>query len=257
MWWILLLSCKAVEPAPEDLDELSLYFWRHFLDDDPITLQAGIESLHSVMNVDVLDELIDGSIMPLSQSDLDEVGRENQEASMLSGVFFINKVNCSIEGIAPNVYNLDQDVLHPDTYDAYNREYTSDFEAYLTEEEEFLSWDTTYDISGFGYDYTAYLESTLRNVPKDGNGFADMLISRTLLKEPAYFDEGSTARGLFQDFQMEIYYQLESGQSLHLYAIWREMILFGDMSFASESAQRLVLDGLSDWDRDMEENCNP
>ena len=256
MFWIMLLSCKAVEPAPEDLDALALYFWRNFQEEETTNLQAGIESLHTVMNVDALTELIDGSISSLSQEDLDNLGRENQDAGSLSGVFFINKVQCSVAGIEPNVYNLAQDELHPDTYDDYNRSYSSDVDAYIAREEEFLSWDTTYDISGFGYDYTAFLESTLRFVPKeDDQDFADMIISRTILKEPAYFDEDSTDRGLFQDFQMEVYYQLDSGASLHLYTIWREMTLFGETTFASESAQRLVLDGLSDWDNDIEEHC--
>ena len=256
--WFLFFSCKGVEPAPEDLNNLSLYMWRHFTDNDDFALQSGIQSLHQIMNVDQWEERTDGSISNLEQSDLDILGRNDQEAQLLSGVFFVNKVACPIDGIEPNVYSLHQDELHPDTYDAYERTYTSDFEAYREREENTLSWDTTYDISGFGYDYTAHLESILRFAPKDTvEDGSDMLISQTILKEPAYFDEGSTDRGLFQDFQMEIYYQLESGDSLHFYAIWREMILFGDVSFASESAQRLVLDGLLDWDIDMEENCNP
>ena len=81
------------------------------------------------------------------------------------------------------------------------------------------------------------------------------MISRTVLQAPAYFDEGSTDRGMFQDYQLDLYYQLESGKSFHLYVIWREMVMFGDIDFSSESAQRLVLDGLSDWDVDMENNC--
>ncbi len=252
---IVYFSCKGVEPAPEDLDSLNLYMWRHFDDDNGTALQSGIESLHLLMDVDNFDALIDGSTSNLEQSDLDTVGKSDQDASLLSGVFFVNTVACSVAGIEPNVYGLNQDVLHPDTYDAYSRSYTSDFEAYLAREETTLSWDTTYDISGFGYNYTADLESSLRFVPRGSDGFADMIISRTILKEPAYFDEGSTERGLFQDFQMEIYYQLDNGSAFHFYGIWREMILFGDVSFSSESAQRLVLDGLSDWDRDMEENC--
>lgn len=252
----VFFSCKAVDPAPDDLDDLSLYMWRHFLDEDNTALQSGIESLHTIMDVDNLEELIDGSLSNLSQDDLNAVGRENQDADLLSGVFFVNKVACPISGIEPNVYALAQDELHEGTYDAYERTYTSDFDAYLAREENILTWDTIYDISGFGYDYTAFLESSLRYAPKESDAdFSDMLISRTILKEPSYFDEGSTDRGLFQDFQMEVYYQLPSGDSLHFYAIWREMILFGDMSFQSESAQRLVLDGLSDWDADMEEKC--
>ena len=252
---IVFFSCKGVEPAPEDLDSLHLYMWRHFDDEDGQALQAGIESLHQLMDVDNFEQLIDGSTSNLEQTDLDAVGKSDQDAARLSGVFFVNTVACSVGGIEPNVYALDQDVLHPDTYDSYTRSYTSDLNSYLAREEAILSWDTTYDISGFGYNYTANLGSSLRFVPQGNDGFADMIVSRTILKEPAYFDEGSTERGLFQDFQMEIYYQLENGHSFHLYSIWREMILFGDVSFESESAQRLVLDGLSDWDRDMEENC--
>ena len=256
MLWIILLACKGVEPAPEDLDALGLYFWRHFSDEDPSPLQRGISSLHTTLDIDNLETLLDGSIGSLEQSDLDALDRSHQDASLLSGVFFINKINCSISGIEPNVYALEQDVLHPETYDSYTRSYTSDLESYRSRETDFLSWETTYDISGFGYDYTADLASSLRYVPQHtDDDFADMLISRTVLKAPAYFDEGSTERGLFQDFQMDIYYQLPSGESLHFYVIWREMILFGELSFASESAQRLVLDGLSDWDDDMEENC--
>ena len=132
-----------------------------------------------------------------------------------------------------------------------------DFEAYVNRDVDLLTWDTTYEIEGFGYAYEASLSSGLRYVPVENDSdHAEMLVTRTVLQAPAYFDEGSTDRGMFQDFQMELYYQLESGDSFHLYAIWREMILFGDVSFESESAQRLVLDGLADWDTDMENNCN-
>jgi hypothetical protein len=230
--------------------------WRHFSDEESEALQLGIENLHTIMDVEQFEELIDGSISNLAQSDLDTLGRENQDASLLSGVFFVNKVACPVAGIEPNVYAQAQDELHPNTYDAYNRTYTSDIDAYIAREESTLTWDTTYDISGFGYNYTAFLESSLRFAGKESDSdFSDMIISRTILKEPAYFDEDSTDRGLFQDFQMEIYYQLDSGDSLHFYGIWREMTLFGETTFSSESAQRLVLDGLSDWDKDIEENC--
>ena len=256
MLWSVIFACKGVEPAPDDLDALSTYMWRHFLDEEQDALQMGITNLHTIMDVDNFEELVDGSISNLSQSDLDALEREDQNASLLSGVFFVNKVDCPISGIEPNVYALAQDELHPNTYDAYERTYTSNFDAYVNREENMLSWETTYDISGFGYEYTAHLESRLRYAAKESSDdFADMIISRTILQEPAYFEEGSTDRGLFQDFQMEIYYQLDSGDSFHFYGIWREMTLFGDTTFASESAQRLVLDGLSDWDKDIEENC--
>ena len=256
MVWSLFFACKGVEPAPDDLDALSTYMWRHFLDEENDALQMGITNLHTIMDVDNFEDLVDGSISNLAQSDLDALGRADQDASLLSGVFFVNKVSCPVSGIEPNVYALAQDELHPNTYDAYERVYTSNFDAYVAREENMLTWDTTYDISGFGYEYTAYLESSLRYAAKESDSdFADMIISRTILKDPAYFDEDSTDRGLFQDFQMEIYYQLEDGDALHFYGIWREMTLFGETTFASESAQRLVLDGLSDWDNDIEENC--
>ncbi|MEC7988254.1 MAG: hypothetical protein VX278_24015 [Myxococcota bacterium] len=256
MVWFVLFACKGVEPAPEDIDSLNRYLWRHFDDENGLALQEGIRNLHAIMDADNFEERIDGSISNLVQDDLAMVGKEDNDASLLSGVYFVSKVNCSIPGIEPNVYATNQDELHPDTYIRYSRTYTSDFDAYVNRETDRLTWDTTYEIEGFGYAYEASLSSGMRYVPAQSDGdHADMLITRTVLQEPAYFDEDSTDRGMFQDFQMELYYQLDSGDSFHLYAIWREMILFGDVSFESESAQRLVLDGLADWDTDMENNC--
>ena len=83
------------------------------------------------------------------------VGKEDSDASLLSGVYFVSKVNCSISGIEPNVYATNQDDLHPDTYISYARTYTSDFDAYVNREVDLLTWDTTYEIEGFGYAYEA------------------------------------------------------------------------------------------------------
>ena len=251
---IFWIACKGVEPAPADVDSLCSYLWRNFDLEDDAALQEGIRSLHSIMDADAFEDVIDGSISNLQEEDLVAVGKEGAER--LSGVFFVNKVGCPLEQVEKNVYSLKQDELHPGTYDSYFREYTSDFEAYTNREEDFLSWDTTYAVSGFGYAYEASLSNRMRYSAKENDAdFADLFISRAVLNAPAYFDEGSTERGMFQDYQLELFYKLNESESFHLFAIWREMTLIGDVSFASESAQRLVLDGLLEWDDDHEINC--
>lgn len=84
--------------------------------------------------------------------------------------------------------------------------------------------------------------------------YGPLLMSRAVLKEPAYFS-GSDERALFQDYQLELYYERAPGEILHLYVIWRDMVPLANQDFSSESTQRLVLDGLAEWDEDAESYC--
>ena len=92
-------------------------------------------------------------------------------------------------------------------YVRYDREYVSDFDAYTNRETNILEWETNYEVEGLGYSYDAYLDSNMSYVMYVSNDETDLgsaFFSRGMLREPAYFDEDSTERGLCQDFQMEI-----------------------------------------------------
>ena len=253
-----VLGCKNVDPAPAGLDDLAHYFWDHFDDAETDALSAGIINLHAAIDGDSRADVTDGSISNLSLDQLAIVGMEHEDPSDAYGVFLANLVEgCSLEEIEYLTYAANQDELHPGTYVSYDRDYTTDIDSYLAGEEELLTWLTTYEVSGFASDYIASLDGWLRRVPEletVSTPYGPVLISRAVLTEPAYFS-GSDERALFQDYQLEIYYERAPEEILHFYIIWRDMVPLANQDFSAESTQRLVLDGLATWDEDSESYC--
>ena len=256
-----MIGCQKIEPAPKDVDGIAHYLWQNFDEEVDDGLVEGIVNLHQTINADSLSEIQKGSISALSQEEINLVGKNNQDASLLNGVYFANIIPCSLEFAEQSIYATNQDELHPGDYVRYDRSYTSDFEAYTEREELLLTWETNYEVDGLGYSYEAWLDSAMRYVPNvQDSGNADVnlgpaFLSRGVLREAAYFDEDSTDRGMLQDFQMEVYWERAPKETVHIYFIWREMIILGDMDFNSDTAQNFVLDGLADWDSDMAERC--
>ena len=252
MSFFLLLACRQIEPAPSDIDGLAHHFWKHFDDEEGSPLAEGIGNLHNALDGEEMEEITEGLISALDQQELDLVGKGDEDASSLTGVYYAGVIDCTLESIEPIIYDLDQASLREGTYVSYEREYTTDFQAYAAREEEILGWETVYEVEGFGADHVAFLNGWLRY--GTGGDLGPFLLSRVVLNEPAPFS-GSEERGMYQDYQLETFHSRKDGKTVHFYVIWREMVYAGDIDFASESVQRLVLDGLADWDRGMEENC--
>ena len=256
-----MIGCQKIDPAPQDVDGLAHYLWQHFDDDDSENLAAGILNLHQTIDANNLSEIQKGSISALTQPEINLVNKENQDASLLNGVYFANIIPCSVEFAEQSIYATNQDELHPGDYVRYDRSYTSDFEAYTAREEFLLTWETNYEVDGLGYSYEAWLDSAMRYIPSVEDiedptiDLGAAFLSRGVLREAAYFDEDSTDRGMLQDFQMEVYWERAPKETVHIYFIWREMIILGDTDFSSDTVQNFVLDGLADWDADMAERC--
>jgi hypothetical protein len=255
---ILLIACANIEPAPEDIDGLAHYLWQNYDNEGDEELALGIENLHIAIDGDTLSEIHKGSISRLSSEELEAVGKNGGDAKRLHGVYFANIIPCSLEFAEESIYSTNQDELHPGDYVRYDRSYTSDFDAYTAREENVLNWETNYEVDGLGYSYEAWLDSSMRYLSNQDPEYTTLgpaFFSRGLLREPAYFDEDSTDRGMIQDFQMEVYWERSPNELVHFYFIWREMIIFGDTDFSSETIQDFVLEGLSDWDSDMAARC--
>jgi hypothetical protein len=253
-----ILGCKNVDPAPENLDELAHYYWDHFDDADDDAVAGGVLNLHAAIQGSTREDVSDGSISNLTVDQLVLIGMESEDPSDAYGVYIANLIEgCSLEEIEFLTYAANQDELHPGTYVTYDREYGEDIDTYLAREEDVLTWVTTYEVSGFASDYIAQLDGWLRYVPAldpETSPYGPMLLSRGVLKDPAYFS-GSDERALFQDYQLEVFYERAPGEILHFYVIWRDMVPLANQDFSSESTQRLVLDGLAEWDADSEAYC--
>ena len=249
-------GCKKVEPAPKALDRLFPYFFTEIDEGADEDLAFGIRELHRVMQVEDVEDLMDGSISKLNRSDLAVVGLEDNDPSKASGVYMVNRVECGLGQLEKILYHKSQDDLYEGVYDQYTREYTSSKQAYVDRDTMELTWDLDYDATIVGKSYSSRVKGKLRRVPDLGNEetpFGAFLITRAYIPRPAQFESGNTS--LSQDYQIEMYYKIADGQVLHAYGVWRQADFGGGIDSDNEGTQRLLLNSMADWDDDTEKLC--
>ena len=252
----LALGCKKVEPAPKALDRLFPYFFTEIDQGADEDLAFGIRELHRVMQVEDVEETMDGSISTLTRSELEVVGLEDKNPDNAHGVYMVNKVSCSFDQLERILYHKNQDDLYEGVYDRYDRTFTSSKEAYVARDETELTWDVDYDATILGKSYTSLVKGKLRFVPNLGDDetpHGSFLVARAYIPRPADFERGNTT--LAQDYQIEMFYRLGGGEILHAYGIWREADFGGGITSADEGSQRLLLNELANWDEDTEALC--
>ncbi|MEL6344970.1 MAG: hypothetical protein AAFV53_17765 [Myxococcota bacterium] len=252
-------GCKAVEPAPADVDGLAHYFWDGFDDESEETLLPnGIVNLHDALDADTIEEAFDGTITDLNGEQLALVGKDDLDPADPAGVFMANVINCGLDDVEASAYALDQMAIHPGIYEDYSRVYTTDFDAYIDRQARFLGWETDYFVDGFGATYSAIIDGTMRYIPEvdaELSPHGPAVITRGVLREAAYIEGSDKQRGLMQDYQLEIFYERAPGETVHFYVMWRDMVYAADTTFDSETMQRLVLNSLVDWDEEIEDYC--
>ncbi len=251
---VALIGCRAVPEAPEDVDGLMHHFWQEVGEGEDGDIAQGVINLHAAIDGSSLDEVVDGQVSHLDADEVALVGSDADPAEA-PGIYMVDPIACDLETVDDIVIALEQGELY-DTFDAYERSYTSDEAAYSDREVLTLTWTVQYSVTvPLAGSYTADLTSGARWVPAIDDTlspFGPLLITWSTLAGPAEVD---TADGVFdQDYRVEVYWEPEAGRVLHAEAIWRHMDI-GVMSFESEDIQRLVLNGLVDWDAQTEVIC--
>lgn len=258
MLLLSLFACKNVEPAPEDIDGLSHYFWQHYDDEEDDALAEGIKNAFIAIDPENLEEPLRGSISDLSLEELTLVGKENEENyENMAGIYFANIINCPISVVEKGVYALNQAERHEGDYTEYNREYTSDLDAYEARETNRLYWTTNYSVEQLTKKMSVEIFGETRytaDIDEEQTPHGAFFLARGVMGDDALF-EGSDDKGMFQDYQLEVYFQLSENQTVHYFTIWRDVLYAPGMDFSSEGLQNLVLDGMIDWDLDAEAEC--
>lgn len=251
-----LVACKGVEPAPKDLDALFHFFWQTYEEGDDALLAEGVRSLHEVVRAGRLDEVMDGSISDLSKDEAAIVGVDGRNPRHAAGLYLVRVFECDLEDLQEILAARDQDDQYPDAYESYERTYTSDAEAFAAHETATLTWEVEYRASVMGNEYESTILGGLRYLEARGEEetpWGPVLFARTWMPREADFENDGWS--LDQDYQIEVFYERDSGTILHAYAIWREGDFgsWGDMD--DESIQRIVLNNLADWDDQTESLC--
>ncbi len=252
----LLLSACKVEPAPEDLDGLAHWFWQHLDDEDSAALQEGAVNLYAALDGASFEGPLYGTISTLSIEELGLVGHGDESNAEVYGVILANDMDCSTAGLEYQIYSPDQAEMHPSTYVSYDRVYTTDRDAYEARENDWLEWQSRYVVEGLGANYSATINGGLRYVADldDHEYGGPVLVARGVLDEPAPFGDSDT-RGIFQDYQLEIYFPMDTDRTMHVYAVWREMVYLSSATFGDGNVQDFTLEGLYAWDEDAMDYC--
>lgn len=240
----LLAGCK-VEPAPEDINGLTRWFWTEYeLATDEDVAEA-IEHLHTALNDGAVSDPLTGELTDLSAEEVAHVLLdEGTDPSLARGFFLAYRYPCTLDALAPILAYQDQNALYP-VYDAYDRVYTSDAEAFANGSTPTISWEVTITTTLLGTTYTEVPHGGVRDA-------GEALIARTWLPSPAVFEDSDWS--FEQDYQIEAWYEPVPGELVHLYGIWRWMDL-GGVDMNSDGMLNTTLNNMQDWDDRTAELC--
>lgn len=246
--------------APEKLDDNIRWFWVNNATVDDATLLDGAAKLGAAGDAASRTEALKGQMRGrLAAADLAPVGLDlTNDPSTARGLFIVNTYECTLKKLEGILIALDQKDQYTGVYDSYTRTYTSDAQAFTSGAADTLTWDVEVKASlPINDAYTSQLSGGIRRVKgaADGPTKGDLLITRTWLKAPATFNEGSSSY-FRQDYQVEMYWEETPGKIFHAYGMWREIKVGGfNLSIEDNGFMNIVLDNLVAWDTTTAELC--
>jgi hypothetical protein len=248
------LGCRQIEPAPKELDALLRWSFAEYEDAPDETWAEAIRNLDKAVGGGQVEHF-DGTVTDLTREQVERTGITHADPSKAQGIFMVNPVACTLKQLTELVTARDQNGLYPGTYETFDREWTSDVEAFRAGREDWATWDESFSFDQLGIAYTADLEGGARRVPEldaEQSPFGPALINRRVMLRPADMEKDDHAYP--QDWRVEIYYEREPGLVVHAAAMWRQAD-FGALNSDQEGTWRILLNGMKDWDDTSEKHC--
>ncbi|MBX2804266.1 MAG: hypothetical protein KTR31_41780 [Myxococcales bacterium] len=250
----VLLSCKAVDPAPEGLDDVLHYLWQQVDDGSDAQLADALVNLDVAVDGGGLEEAFDGSVSRLSTEEAALVGVVDRDPAQAAGVFLVNTFPCDPAQLERILSYARQDELYEGVYESYDRVFDNDREAWLSGADTALTYQVDYTAKLLGSEYAASARGSLRRVPDaEGATWGDWILQRVWLPTPAVFDNDN--RSMDQDYQLELYWPRGDGRIVHAYGMWRQASYGAGIDMESDATQRILLNNLLDWDDNTEQLC--
>jgi hypothetical protein len=249
-----LVACKKVEPAPKELDELLHWFLSEHDSAEDETAAEAFRNLDAEIDGANLEEHWDGSMSALTKDEVDGLGPSGVDPANAPGIFMVNPVACTLDQLVELVTAKNQIELY-ETYETYERTWVSDVPAFRDGGDDLAEWDETFTVSVLGIEYAADTIGLARRVADlddEQTPWGSTLMTRRTMPERATFDNDRDYYD--QDYRAEMYYERKNGTVVHVAAMWREAS-FAGLDSTNEGTQRLVLNGMKDWDDLSEEHC--
>ncbi len=248
MVW-LLLACNTPDAAPRDLDTVAHDLWAHYAAEDDEGLRLDIVDLRGLVDPDALP--LEGTFTDLTADEAAVGGAAGVDPGPAVGLYVANFVDCTPDEMERILFATNQDELYPGNYTAYQRDYTTDVEAYEARTATHLAWDSTYSVTiPLTGDYTSTIRGGVHYTADGEDG--PYLTSRTVMPAPATTDPDTIVFDV--DFQMEAFYPHDGGV-IHVFGMWRHIDLPSGFGTDSDIGVRLIIDGLHGWDEDTTKIC--
>jgi hypothetical protein len=260
---LLASGCMCGPPPPEApsaLDENLRWFWVNGAALDDKALLDGAAKLAAAGDADNRVKALKGQLPKrLEPADLAGVGLEaTNDPSTARGLMVLNAFDCTLDKLQAILIALDQKAQYDGVYDAYERTYSSDSEAFASGAAATLSWEVDLKASLPVNDtYSSHLKGSIRRVSAaaDAATKGPFLIVRTYLPAPATFAASSTS-WFKQDYQIELFWEAAPGRIFHAYGMWRDMKVGGlNLTLEDNSMMTIVLDNLVKWDDTTVQLC--
>jgi hypothetical protein len=145
--FLLIMGCRPPPDAPENLDELMSYLFEHALDERDDALVAGTENLTVWMSAN-LEETFDGyRVTNLSSESVASLDGSERDLDGLVGAAVGYDIAYPFELVSDVMISTDPMDLYPDVYADNSREYLTDFDCFVAQECELLSFtaETTFN----------------------------------------------------------------------------------------------------------------
>ncbi|MEQ1567805.1 MAG: hypothetical protein ABMA64_19350 [Myxococcota bacterium] len=256
--WLFLTGCKGVEPAPTELDGLLHWMWQRYDETDDEAMAEALVNLDAAIDGASVDEPRDGTIARMTAEEAALVGVTDRDPQDAIGLYLVNAFPCEWDDLTRVLSYPQQEELYLDVYDTYARTFDagSARDPWLAGDQLRIDYDIDYSATVLGASYTVAARGALRTIPElddEASPFGAFLVQRSYMPTPAVYAE-ETDKSLDQDYQLEVYWE-HGGQIVHAYGLWRQANYGTGFDSESESAQRLLLNELADWDTTTSESC--
>ncbi len=253
---VLLGACGSHAPhAPDNIADLMPYFFQNWETGQTETIAEAAVNLANAATVVTIGHPMKAELDALPAAAIASLGLKDHDPSSTAGLIIVNIFKCNLPQLEKILIDTDQSGIYPGNYDAYSRTYTSSRDDYLARKVPNLTWSAGLTSTNL-VTMSETLIGGMRYVPDQGGGkspWGPALVQRTYLPSQAVFD--GTDNYWRQDYQIEVYMEIEPNRILHAYATWRElhvtdMFVSGGAFYTSKS-----LDNMVSWDQSTEDAC--
>ena len=253
---LITLGCKPVPPAPQELDDLTHFFFVEYDSADELTLVDGARNLSAWHDRQGHPDGVGGELTPIGGEHREAVGLDPDVSyDFITGVFELAEhPGCDAQDLANIYLSNNQMELFPGNYDSYSRPRTDNFGCFRDGSCDEASYATSVEATQLGKTSQYGYEVEFKRI-YDEEGEPAGILCRAWMPRPSEVDGETDGKSFFdQSYTIEVFVDRGEAGSLHHYGLWNSGGYDGIDPDNNIWAQQ-YLKGIEDWNDRMSELC--